>query len=44
MGYVDMRLTPASGMTQEDVAAWTEDIRAKKPKDEAKDEAKDGGE
>ena len=44
MGYVDMRLTPASGMTQEDVAAWTEDIQAKKPKDEAKDEAKDEGE
>jgi len=31
MGYVDVRLTSASGMTQEDVAAWTDDIEGRKP-------------
>jgi predicted nucleotidyltransferase len=30
LGYVDGRLTPASGMTAEDVAVWTEDIQARK--------------
>jgi predicted nucleotidyltransferase len=29
-GYVDGRLTPASGMTAQDVAVWTEDIQARK--------------
>jgi len=33
MGYVDGRLTPVSGMTKQDVDAWTEDIQAGKPGD-----------
>jgi predicted nucleotidyltransferase len=34
LGYVDGRLTPASGMTAQDVAVWTEDIPARKSKAE----------
>lgn len=30
-GYVDGRLTPASGMTERDVAKWTQDIEAPPP-------------
>ena len=33
MGYVDGRLAPVSGMTRQDVVAWTEDIQASKPKE-----------
>lgn len=31
LGYVDVRLTPASSMTPSDVAIWTDDIRTRKP-------------
>jgi predicted nucleotidyltransferase len=35
LGYVDGRLTPASAMTPQDVAAWTDEIPAKKAACEA---------
>jgi hypothetical protein len=31
LGYVDGRLTPASTMTEQDVAVWTEAIPSRQP-------------